>query len=340
MPSTHDLPLNKCVYAEFALKASDDGIEGIVTGIANCMNLVDLGDDIILPGSFAKTLKDHRYRFPLDWDHRPGLQNECGVCYLAEKGNDLVMERGILNMAKKDVKDSLLPVLLQRMEHEIPAGLSIEYAPIKWKYVEKSGRTIREIAELKLFKLAICDIPMSQNADGTRGSFLDSVKSYQAARQDAPTDAMPEALPEAPLPETAARSDTKGGRRFSAYTLQQLTDGARALQNDLTTYTALHTQHSDAHRALCASLDAHVQALTAVFSPDSVEDEDRDEPAMDSCDAPEPTYREVTETGEPLSDDDLPKSAHLLALVAKALSTPREPATPTLLELIANGLPQ
>ena len=328
----------KVVYAEMQVKkdneASDE--QGTFTGIANCLELVDLGDDFITNGAFDKTLKDHQYKFPLDIDHRPGIQNHCGVVYLNTKGNDLVVERGILNMNQKSVKDELYPTLMLQAEHGIPVGLSIEYSPVKWAYVEKGDTTIREISELKLYKLGIVDIPMSQNADGSRGSFLEGIKSFKALPATAPeetplipssdhdTDTDKSMIDDTTIEKTLLENEAvllnmKDGRKLSAETLAILTKCVKNMGEDMTGYESLMKTHAAEHKDMLSKMTNHMSALKDLLQPD---------------------LRETTETGEPLDPEDLPKSSsNLMSLVAKGLEEQRasEPL-PTIMELVAKGL--
>jgi len=311
----------KQVFAPMMLKKSDDGIDGIIAGIANCTEMVDLGDDRILAGAFNKTLIENHYKFMLNIDHMRGLESEIGVGFFSMKGNDLILERGILNLNKAHVTREILPTLIQRQEYGIPAGLSIEYMPVKFRFVEENGVSIREISELKLYKISIVDNPMSQNADGTRGSFLDSIKSYKEGvhyKMDTPTttEIKVEETTTAELTHKQAKKakkaakiaklllqnkeiipspisdqdkdisttsivEQKVGKPIKKETLDACMKSIHELGLDLTGYKA-------AHKAYHKSVSAHIANLKSILQPsttpdDSQEPNDTDPDTTEDC---------------------------------------------------------
>lgn len=153
------------------LKSADE--TGIISGVANVMELVDLGGDRIKAGAFTRTLNAHKGIFPLELDHGDGIESEIGVGEFKVDGNQLLLDRGTINLGAKDIADNIYPRLKFRQEHGIPAGLSIVYGVPdgKYKFVTENGRRIRELEEIKLYKVGIVDIPMNQ------ASYLNAVKS-------------------------------------------------------------------------------------------------------------------------------------------------------------------
>ena len=176
MPTTPEM---KQARIQMLLKSAMNTTQeqGIIAGVANITDFLDLGDDRILDGAFNKTLSDHGGKFPLEMDHGWGLAAEVGIGYFSVSGHNFQLDRGVLNLANKRVADEVYPTLLMRAEHGIQAGLSIVYSVVKARMTQEGAKTIREIQEVKLYKVGIVDDPMCQNEDGTIGSFLTSVKS-------------------------------------------------------------------------------------------------------------------------------------------------------------------
>lgn len=169
-----DVEQTKARQANIELKLTAASDEGIISGVANVMEITDLGGDIIRAGAFTKTLNDHGGKFPLELDHGNGLKAEIGVGYFSIVGNELRLDRGEINLEAADIRDNIYPRLKFRHQKGLPTGLSINYRIPKGKYrFLNDGR--REIVEIALRKVGVVDEPMNQ------GSYVESVKSAEIA---------------------------------------------------------------------------------------------------------------------------------------------------------------
>ena len=131
--------------------------EGVVEGILSPYNNIDLGNDVVRPGAFTKTLGDQKNRVPALYQH--DWMQPIGVNYLRDgsKGLETSLK---LNLNKQLAKEALSDVKFWR-EHGLSFGLSIGYETIKYNN-EKSG--VRELLEVKLYEGSLVTFPMNENA--------------------------------------------------------------------------------------------------------------------------------------------------------------------------------
>ncbi len=160
------------------LKAA--GEDGVVSGVANVMDLIDLGNDRIKAGAFTKTLQEHGGKFPLEADHGDGLLSEVGIGYFTADGNKLELSRGVLTMEARDVKENFYPRLKARQDAGLPAGLSIVYSIPRGKSTYTADG-VREISEVRLHKVGFVDMPMNQE------SLVSLVKRADGTTEELPT---------------------------------------------------------------------------------------------------------------------------------------------------------
>ena len=60
--------------------SDDDQIvapDGSFAGSLAVYNNIDLGGDLIEPGAFTKTIKEHGDQVPLLWQHKPDVPSAC-----------------------------------------------------------------------------------------------------------------------------------------------------------------------------------------------------------------------------------------------------------------------
>jgi HK97 family phage prohead protease len=142
---------------------SDIGsFEGILATYGN----VDLGDDLIEPGAFTKTIQEHGNEVKLLWQHSP--ENVIGTLQLLD-GPDALRVKGQIEI-DDDIPFSRTAYKL--LKKNLLSGLSIGYDTIK----EDVKDGVRHLKELRLWEGSLVTFPMNENAAVT------SIKAYQRSR--------------------------------------------------------------------------------------------------------------------------------------------------------------
>jgi len=129
--------------------------EGILSPYGN----VDGGGDVVEPGAYTKTLKDHGNKVPLLWQHRP--DTPVGELTLEDRKDGLWC-KGQLLMALPEAQKAYLLI-----KSKIVKGLSIGFETIKDSI--ESG--VRHLKEIRLYEGSIVTFPMNEMA------LITSVKS-------------------------------------------------------------------------------------------------------------------------------------------------------------------
>lgn len=124
------------------IKGLDDK-EGVVEAFANMYNNVDSDDDISMPGSFRKTVKEQRRKIRVFKDHDRFIV--LGVPLHIDADND----KGLLtttkfNMDKQVSRDMFTDIQLM-MEHGQDADMSVGVIPVK-----RDEQDYRKVMEWKL----------------------------------------------------------------------------------------------------------------------------------------------------------------------------------------------
>src|SRR6185503_6692450 len=122
----------------------------------------DLGDDIVMPGAFTKTLAS-RSSVPLLWDHKTAI----GLITATDSDRGLAAA-GEINL-EKEIGQEVYSDLKFYHDRNEPMGLSIGFQVIRQK---DDGQT-RQLLELKLHEISLTLLPMNQQARVT------TVKSAQ-----------------------------------------------------------------------------------------------------------------------------------------------------------------
>jgi len=135
------------------LEIKDVTAEGSFKGYASTFGNKDLGDDIVMPGAFTKTLKENP-QVPILWGHSP--REVIGVNQMASEDSKGLYVEGQLAM---DVQRAREAHSLMKMN--AVKGLSIGYDPvvIDWSR-EKEG--IRILREVKLYEYSLTPFPMNE----------------------------------------------------------------------------------------------------------------------------------------------------------------------------------
>jgi len=140
------------------LEIKDVTAEGSFKGYASTFGNKDLGDDIVMPGAFTKTLQENP-QVPILWGHSP--REVIGVNQMASEDSKGLYVEGQLAM---DVQRAREAHSLMKMN--AVKGLSIGYDPvvIDWSR-EKEG--IRILREVKLYEYSLTPFPMNEQATVT-----------------------------------------------------------------------------------------------------------------------------------------------------------------------------
>lgn len=142
----------------------EDGDNYVVTGYASVFNNKDLGNDVVMPGAFAKSLRDHGLPLLLfnhKMDDAPigtvvdAKEDRKGLWYKAElpKSDSFVAGRIVPQLKNRGIKSN-----------------SIGYMTSK-KSIRKSDGA-RELHELTLIEISVVNRPMNPLAD------IESIKGH------------------------------------------------------------------------------------------------------------------------------------------------------------------
>jgi HK97 family phage prohead protease len=144
--------------------------DGSFTGMLSVYNVVDLGKDLVEPGAFAKTIKDHGNEVPMLWQHKPDVP--IGTLTL-EDGPEALHVKGQLLMDLPEAKKAYLLI-----KARIVRGLSIGFDTVK----EVLDGGIRRLKELRLYEGSIVTFPMNEAA------LITSVKHLAERKEDFTTE--------------------------------------------------------------------------------------------------------------------------------------------------------
>ena len=146
--------------------ATDGSFEGVLA----VYNNIDLGGDRILPGAFAKTIKERGNQVPMLWQHKS--DRPIGMLTLIDD-TDALRVRGQLLMDLPDAKNAYLLI-----KARVVKGLSIGFDTMK-DAVEKG---VRQLLEIRLWEGSIVTFPMNEQA------LITSVKARKEANEDFDTE--------------------------------------------------------------------------------------------------------------------------------------------------------
>jgi HK97 family phage prohead protease len=137
----------------FGLKVkSVDAGEGTFEGILSAYGVEDLGNDVVMPGSFSRSLSAKGNVIPLLWQHRP--DEPIGTLVLQDSPGALkVRGKLLLGLPTADKAYELIKA-------GVIGGLSIGFDVIRQDV--KNG--IRYLTELRLWEGSIVTFPMNEMA--------------------------------------------------------------------------------------------------------------------------------------------------------------------------------
>lgn len=126
--------------------------DGSFEGILSPYNKVDLGNEVVLPGAYTKTLKDNGNTVPMLWQHKSDVP--IGELTLEDRPDGLWC-KGQLLMALAEAQKAYLLI-----KARIVKGLSIGFTTVR----EAMDGTVRQLKEIRLYEGSIVTFPMSESA--------------------------------------------------------------------------------------------------------------------------------------------------------------------------------
>lgn len=148
-------------FKSFPFKLSHVGQAGEFEGYASVFGNVDLGNDVVVPGAFEKTLAESSGgKVPILDHHDPEKQVGWNLGAYED-------ERGLYVRGKLDLNVQLARerYSLLRMASDVGGrtGLSIGYQTVKSE-PDKERPQVRRLKEVKLFEYSIVVFPMNPQA--------------------------------------------------------------------------------------------------------------------------------------------------------------------------------
>lgn len=202
------------------LKLEVKGLDeaGTFTGYVAVTGNKDLGGDVIEPGAFAKTLKDHDGKVVLLDSHDSySGRARLGILHLSEDSKGLKVDKGVLNLQKASAQEAYADL---RFYHEngLPLGMSIGYDAIQKSYeTDKGGNTIRRLKEVALWEGSLVTFPMNPKARVT------NVKAFEQLAE----------------PFDQLLAELKAGRMISAANMEKLKEAMSGMHAAMEQIVAL-----------------------------------------------------------------------------------------------------
>lgn len=154
-----DVPYNTKTFP-FEIKEVDEtDATGEFTGYASVFDNVDLGNEIVERGAFARTINSSKGKVPVLWSHNP---------YIPAIGQGLEMEedkKGLLIKAQLNLDQQLARDVYSNMKKGITNGLSIGYDIIVDEWDKRNS--VHRLKELKLWEYSVVTFPMNPKARST-----------------------------------------------------------------------------------------------------------------------------------------------------------------------------
>ena len=163
----------------FAVKSVDQKARRFA-GLASTWDL-DLGNDVIHKGAFAKTLSDWRQAkrkvvHLLD-SHKHASTDDVLGKMIDARETDVGLEAEFEMRDTQKSRDAL-----NAIEGGFLDGLSIGYQPIAFTHEKSNGNTIRHLTEIKLHEISLVAFPMNEGArvdPSSVKSLIDAAKAGQ-----------------------------------------------------------------------------------------------------------------------------------------------------------------
>jgi len=154
------------------LHDTNDADPGYLEGYAAYFNNIDHGDEVIRPGSFAKTMERiTAKKVPLMGRHFADGGGGFDVIGVLTSGNE-EPEKGLAIKADFG-SDDYSQVFRSKVADGLIRGLSIGYIPVRYGFLRQDNKMILEHFEIKLMEVTVTPFPMNELAEIT------SAKSFQ-----------------------------------------------------------------------------------------------------------------------------------------------------------------
>lgn len=128
-------------HKTFPLSLKVVGEDGVFEGDLSVYNNLDLGEDIVRPGAFTKTISEKNGVVPMLWQHDPGLP--IGVNLLSDTGATLA-NRGVINLEKQLGREALSDLRMWQ-KYGMRFGQSIGYETVKENRLKGGTRELLEV---------------------------------------------------------------------------------------------------------------------------------------------------------------------------------------------------
>jgi len=138
------------INVRLQVKSLDE--QGRFSGLASVYGNVDLGNEVVEPGAFQKTLQDRGSEFPLLWHH--DTTQPIGIARVKDMSAGLAVDG---ELVLETVRGRETYALLKRGAVK---GLSIGYTHVK--SIMQAG--VKRIRELKLHEISLVPVPMNPRA--------------------------------------------------------------------------------------------------------------------------------------------------------------------------------
>lgn len=137
---------------DFNLSIKSVGEDGTFEGLLSVYNVVDLGNDLVEPGAFTKTIHENKGVVPMLWQH--DTKSPIGLLHMTDTAKGLAV-RGELELEVSQAREAYA-----LMKRGIVKGLSIGYKAIK----ENVTGNIRRLREVRVFEGSVVTFPMNESA--------------------------------------------------------------------------------------------------------------------------------------------------------------------------------
>jgi uncharacterized protein len=146
-----------------------------IEGYAAAFNNVDLVNDVIVPGAFAKTLVERGSRVKLLWQH--DTKQPLGKILEMKEDPRGLFFKAIISDTQAG-RDAL--ALLRDGAIE---GMSIGYDPMDHEYMKVDGKVVRQLKQLRLHEISLVTMPANPEA---------GVTALKDAEPEAPAEPAPQ----------------------------------------------------------------------------------------------------------------------------------------------------
>jgi Escherichia/Staphylococcus phage prohead protease len=153
---------------QFRFECKSISPDGTFVGLGAVYNNVDLGNDMILPGAFTKTLNEKGREVPLLMGHDSKMP--IGRAELSDSPQGLLVHGTLILEA--DGSRSAYALL----KAGVIKGLSIGYDTLKSKMVDG----VRHLSELKLWEISLTAFPMNELATVTSVKSGTEIQRFRA----------------------------------------------------------------------------------------------------------------------------------------------------------------